>query len=134
MISCIGVDLAWSPRNPTGAATIMGDESGGALIETALLGGDEAIIAYIERSAGDGPALVAVDAPLCVPNQTGRRPAEAAIGRTFGRYQAGAHPANRQRLAFDGAVRGEALVAALCQRGFVHRPAVAAGALVRQVV
>jgi predicted RNase H-like nuclease len=134
MIICIGLDLAWSPRNPTGAATIIGDESGGALVETTLLGGDEDIIAYVERHAGDGLAIVAVDAPLWVPNQTGRRPAEAEISRAFGRYQAGAHPANRRRLVFDGVVRGEALVAALRARGFAHRPAVAAGAPVRQIV
>jgi predicted RNase H-like nuclease len=134
MITCIGIDLAWSPRNPTGAAVIIGDESGGALIETALLGDDESIIAYIERHAGDGLAIVAVDAPLWVPNQTGRRPAEAAIGQAFGRYQAGAHPANRQRLVFDGVVRGEVLVAALRAGGFAHRPAIEAGTPVRQVV
>ncbi len=133
-ITCIGIDLAWSPRNPTGAATIVGDEAGGTLVETALLGGDQEIIAYVERHAGDGLALVAVDAPLWVPNQTGRRPAEAELGRAFGRYQAGAHPANRERLTFDGAVRGEALVAALRTRGFVYRPAIEAGVPVRQVV
>ena len=77
---------------------------------------------------------MAVDAPLWVPNKTGRRPGEAEIGRAFARYQAGAHPANRSRLAFDGIVRGEALVAALAARGFVHAPEVAAGALVRQVI
>jgi predicted RNase H-like nuclease len=134
LITCIGIDLAWSPRNPTGVATIVGDETGGALVETALLGGDQEIIAYVERHAGDGLALVAIDAPLWVPNQTGRRPAEAEIGRAFGRYQAGAHPANRQRLAFDDVVRGEALVATLRTLGFAHRPAIVAGAPVRQVV
>src|SRR5262245_55201405 len=108
-ITCIGLDLAWSPRNPTGAAVIGGDANGGALIETALLGDLEQIVAYVARHAGDGPALVAVDAPLRVPNATGRRPAEALLGQVFRRYDAGAHPANRSLPAFRSGVRGEQL-------------------------
>lgn len=130
----IGVDLAWSPRNPTGAAVVDGDATGGALRDVTLLHDDASIVAYIERFARDGPALVAVDAPLWTPNQTGRRLAEAELGRAFRRYEAGAHPANRQRLTFDGVVRGEALAAALAARGFVQRLTVAAGVTVRQVV
>jgi predicted RNase H-like nuclease len=133
-ITFIGIDLAWSPRNPTGGAIVRGDAEGGALVDSALLGDDAAIVEYIARHAGGGPAIVAVDAPLWVPNETGRRAGEAAIGRAFGRYQAGAHPANRQRLAFDGVVRGEALVASLAGLGFTHAPEVAAGVAVRQVV
>jgi predicted RNase H-like nuclease len=133
-VTFIGVDLAWSPRNRTGAAVARGNERGGTLLDTALLGDDAENINYVAAWAGAGPAIVAVDAPLRVPNEQGRRPAEAEIGRAFGRYQAGAHPANRSRLVFGGAVRGEALVAALEARGFAHRPEVAAGARVRQVV
>jgi predicted RNase H-like nuclease len=130
----IGIDLAWSPRNPTGAVVLRGDVGGADLIDYRLLGDDSSIIAYIVRHAGAGLAIVAVDAPLWVPNETGRRPGEAAIGRAFARYQAGAHPANRSRLAFDGIVRGEALVEGLAARGFVHAPEVAAGVPVRQVI
>jgi predicted RNase H-like nuclease len=133
-ITFIGIDLAWSPRNPTGGAVVRGNASGGTLLNTALLADNTEIVAYIARHAADGPAIVGVDAPLWVPNETGRRPGEAEIGRAFGRYQAGAHPANRHRLAFDGVVRGETLVAALEGRGFTHAPEVAAGAAVRQVV
>src|SRR6266536_2225699 len=134
MITCIGIDLAWSPRNPTGAAVIRGGADGGALGGTALLGDLDAIVGFVERQAEAGPAIVAVDAPLRVPNERGQRPAEAAISRAFGRYQAGAYPANGQRLTFEGIVRGEALVAMLEERGFVHKPTVAEGEPVRQVV
>ena len=133
-ITFIGIDLAWSPRNLTGAAVLRGDAGGADLIDYGLLGDDAAISAYIARHAHERPVLVAVDAPLWVPNETGRRPGEAEIGRAFARYQAGAHPANRSRLAFDGIVRGEALVAALAARRFVHAPEVAAGVPVRQVI
>jgi predicted RNase H-like nuclease len=113
---------------------LRGDTGGAKLIDYGLLGDDATISAYIARHAGDGPAIVAVDAPLWVPNETGRRPGETEIGRAFARYQAGAHPANRSRLAFDGIVRGEALVLALAARGFEHAPEVAAGVPVRQVI
>jgi predicted RNase H-like nuclease len=134
MITCIGIDLAWSPRNLSGGAVIRGDATGGVLAQTDLLGDDQQIVDYIERHTGVGPVIVAVDAPLRVPNETGRRPCEAEIGRVFGRYQAGAHPANRRRLAFGGVVRGEALVAALERLAFTYVSAVAAGAAVRQIV
>lgn len=131
---CIGIDLAWSFRNRSGGAVIHGDASGGEFVEAALLGGDDEILAFIDQHAGDMPCLVGVDAPLHVPNLTGRRPGEAEIATAFSRYQAGAHPANRQRLAQDGVVRGEALVAALEQRGFTHAPMVEPNMPVRQVV
>jgi predicted RNase H-like nuclease len=130
----IGIDLAWSPRNPTGVAVLRGDAGGADLIDYGLLGDDSSIIEYIVRHAGAGPALVAVDAPLWVPNATGRRPGEAEIGRVFARYQAGAHPANRSRLTFGGIVRGEVLVAGLAAHGFAHAPEVAASVPVRQVI
>lgn len=124
----IGLDLAWSARNLSGAAALIGSPAGAALAEPpALLGDLEQIVGYVARLAGDGPSIVAVDAPLLVPNASGRRPAEAALGRAFRRYDAGAHPANRQLLARDGEVRGEALVRHLEALGFRHVDRVAAG-------
>lgn len=134
MLRFIGLDLAWSPRNRSGAAAIEGDEAGGTLVDVALLGDDADVLAYIDRHAGAGPAVVAVDAPLRVPNTAGRRPAEAAISAAFRRYEAGAHPANRRRLAFDGEVRGEALVQALAAHGFAHTAGIEAGVRDRRVV
>lgn len=133
-ITCIGIDLAWSARNRSGGAVVRGDERGGMFEHATLLGGDEEILEYIETQAGEEPCIVGVDAPLWVPNQTGRRPGEAEIGAAFARYQAGAHPANRARLAQNGVVRGEALVAALETRGFTHAPMIEAGKPVRQII
>lgn len=130
----IGLDLAWSFRNPTGAAVIGGDATSGQLIATELLQSDDEIMAFVLEYAEQGPALVAIDAPLSVPNPTGRRPAEAEITRVFARYQAGAHPANRTRLERDGVVRGEGLLERLLAHGFIHRTEVAAQVPVRQIV
>lgn len=116
----IGIDLAWSERNPSGVAALRGGPAGATLVQApVLLGPLGAIVEFIRAAAGDGPALVAVDAPLRVPNAEGGRPAEAALAQVFRRYEAGAHPANRRLLERgpDG-VRGEALVARLAAYGF----------------
>lgn len=128
-----GIDLAWSPRNPSGIAVVRGTEQGGALVAADLVQSIDEIVDYIIHYAGATPALIAVDAPLWVPNEQGRRPGEAELARWFRRYEAGAHPANRRRLAYDGVVRGEALVTALAEHGFAHRPAIAADTATRQV-
>lgn len=124
----IGLDLAWSARNPSGAAVLAGTPAGARLIAPpALLGDIDEVLTYVADAAADGEAIVAVDAPLLVPNETGRRPAEAALGAVFRRFEAGAHPANRRLLARGGAVRGEQLVTGLAQAGFRHVDRVAAG-------
>jgi predicted RNase H-like nuclease len=130
----IGLDLAWSARNKTGAAVIGGDAAGGELLASTLLHGDDEIVAFVLRHAGDHPALVTIDAPLSVPNTTGRRPAEAEIGAAFGRYHLAAYPANRTKLAVNNVVRGEALVDRLAAHGFVHHAEVTALEPVRQIV
>ncbi len=131
----IGIDLAWTPHNPTGAALIRGDARGGELVGTALLGDLDAIEGYVTAAAPAGePALVLVDAPLWVPNATGRRPGEAELAKIFARHHAGAHPANRGIAAFRQGVRGELLVQRLASHGFAHRPEIEAGAPARQVI
>jgi predicted RNase H-like nuclease len=132
----IGLDLAWSARNPSGAAALRGGPGGAALVAPpVLLGDDQELVSYVLRQAGAaGDAILAVDAPLLVPNETGRRPAEAALSAAFRAYEAGAHPANRRLLARDGAVRGETLVAALLPHGFRPVVGVAAGQAGRLIV
>lgn len=132
-ITCIGIDLAWSPRNATGAAVLVGDAMAGRLVDSAVLQSNSAIVDYIVQHSKTPGVLVAVDAPLRVPNERGRRPAEAELARVFARYEAGAHPANRALLTYDGELRGEALVAALAEHGFVEAASIDAGVVMRQV-
>ncbi len=133
-VTCIGIDLAWSPRNWSGVAVIQGSSVEAVLMETKILKEDTEILALVDRYTQTETVLVAVDAPLHVPNLTGRRSAEAEIGQIFRPYHAGAHPANRQRLVFDGVVRGEALVEQLIQRGFVHTTPIEPNQPIRQVI
>lgn len=86
----IGLDLAWGLRRPTGIAVL---DASGRLVHLSAVRTDDEVVdtlaAYVE-----GPCLVAVDAPLIVPNATGNRPAEAELNRDFARFDAGAHPSN----------------------------------------
>jgi predicted RNase H-like nuclease len=70
----IGVDLAWREgsadlvANETGVAVIDGD---GQILDAAWTRGVEQTIGWVDRAAGDGDAVLFVDAPLVVRNQTG---------------------------------------------------------------
>jgi predicted RNase H-like nuclease len=125
----IGLDLAWSSRNVSGVATLIGTPQGVCLLEPPrTLRDDAALLAYVLEQAGAGAAIVAVDAPLCVPNAAGRRLADAELSAAFRRYEAGAHPANRRLLERSGVVRGEWLVEALAAYGFRYVAGIEAGA------
>lgn len=104
----VGVDLAWGDRNPTGLAVL--DEQGHLVMVTTAKSDEEitdALAPYVAKQC-----LVAIDAPLIVTNPTGNRPAEAQLNRDFGRFDAGAHPANTGKPEFREQPRA-ARVAAL---------------------
>lgn len=102
----VGIDLAWGERARTGLALLSSD---GRLIRSASVRTDDEIATFLGEAAGARGLVVAIDAPLIVPNETGQRPCERAIGQDFGRYHAGAYPANRSRPAFNPEPRGARL-------------------------
>jgi predicted RNase H-like nuclease len=115
----IGLDLAWSPRNNSAAVVLEAQGSSAQWIDhREELGDDEEIHSFLCSAAASGSALVAIDAPLIVPNEKGGRPVDRQISRIFGRFHAGCYPANRNR----GCARGEGLVDELRREGFVHHP------------
>lgn len=119
----IGIDMAWSENNPSGLAAIKGDSREGNVerIETGT--DDEELLEFVNGVSGDEPAIITIDAPLKVPNEEGRRPAEEVVGKLFSSYNAGAHPANRKRLSqWTDRVRGEEIVQKLEDKGFIHSP------------
>jgi predicted RNase H-like nuclease len=115
----IGLDLAWSSRNPTGAA-VLHDHT--LVTYTGKLGSNADLFAFVAPYLQDNsPTVIAVDAPLRVPNETGRRACDQALSAEWRRFEAGALPGNRRLLAFDGEVRGETIVAYFTQQyGFVE--------------
>lgn len=89
------------------------------------------MLAFVRDTAGTGPALVAIDAPLIVPNAEGSRPVDRQITHLFGRFEAGCYPAYRNRPG--GCTRGEQIVAALAEQGFRQDPYLEARGTARSV-
>ena len=93
----LGIDLAWGPRARTGLAAL---DSTGRLVASGSVVTDDEIASFVAAHAS-GEVVAAIDAPLIVPNDTGRRDCESLVSREFGPYNAGAYPANRSRPYFD---------------------------------
>jgi predicted RNase H-like nuclease/tRNA(Leu) C34 or U34 (ribose-2'-O)-methylase TrmL len=92
----IGIDLAWGANGRTGLAAL---DPTGALVASTSVRTDAEVDGWL---AEHGPAVVVgVDAPLIVPNATGRRDAERLLGQAWARFHAGAHPTNRSRPWMD---------------------------------
>ena len=115
----LGLDLAWSRANPSGAAAIGED---GKIVSTprADLGSDDEILAWVRAHTGE-TVTVAIDMPTIVPNLLGRRPCEAEVAADFRKAHAGPHPANRSNPAFADGGRAATLVRALEADGFRER-------------
>lgn len=104
----IGVDLAWTLRGRTGLCHI----ADGRVVDSTTVSGDEELLSWLTpRTQRD--VLVAIDAPLIVRNETGRRPCEQLISRCFGAQHASTHSANLNLPSFKNGVRGEWLADAL---------------------
>lgn len=111
----VGVDLAWSARHPSGVAILSGGRGPLRFVGAGIFGSVDEIARQI--LALDGAVWVAIDAPLIVTNQDGRRPADRLVSRHYGRFEAGAYPTNRTLL--DDRLRGGELVERLVSAG-VH--------------
>ncbi|GAA4623325.1 DUF429 domain-containing protein [Cellulomonas oligotrophica] len=94
----VGIDLAWGTTARTGVAVL--DEAG-RLVHSSSVVTDAQIDDVLAEHVGAAPVVAAIDAPLVVPNATGMREAERLVTRHFGRFSAGAYPANRANPHFD---------------------------------
>jgi predicted RNase H-like nuclease len=119
----VGLDLAWSPKNGSGLTILKGNKEKAELIFSDVLNSDDDITNKIDSIIKKENAFIAIDAPLIVPNSSGRRIAEKLVGELFRKYNAGAHPANRPRLSqWSGTIRGEDVVSKLEKINFKHNP------------
>lgn len=112
---CFGIDLAWSDNHLTGVCAL---DDAGTIVDEQLLQTDDEIISWVSERL-DGPAVVAIDAPLSVPNETGRRAGENEVAAEYGGRKAGPHSSNRSLfMRRYGRIRGEDLAARLGELGF----------------
>lgn len=116
----IGIDMAWSERNPSGVAVVSGDQRGLQLEWTESITGSGSVAARLRPLRGDW--MVAIDAPLVVPNREGTRPCDREMTHRYGRYHAGCHPANQKK--FGRVAPAERLVRQLAADGVerLHQP------------
>jgi predicted RNase H-like nuclease len=105
----VGLDLAWGEKNQTGVAAVGAD---GRLLHVGVAQDDDSIATVVTPYIAD-ECLVAIDAPLIVPNEAGARPCETALSRDFLKFDAGARPAFRARPEFNPP-RAEVLADRLC--------------------
>ncbi len=112
----LGIDFGWR-TGPSGLAVLTWDGEILRLQELTRETSLEAILAWVDSTVADQPAMIAIDAPTVIPNATGMRLPDKLTHRYFGRYHAGCYPANLGR---PFAERTTALGAALEARGFRH--------------
>jgi predicted RNase H-like nuclease len=113
----LGLDLAWSDRNPSGVAALAPD---GTLLDVrADLRGDDEILAWVRRWRGTR-GVIGIDMPTIVHNATGARAAERDLAAAFRHAHAGPHPANRSRPVFADGGRASRLIATLASEGVVE--------------
>lgn len=105
-----------TPRDPPGRGSNGGTGlcfvEDNKVIESGFARTDEDIVERL-RSVTSEPCLVAIDAPLVIPNKTGRRECERAISHCFGKHHAGAHSSNLGMSAFANGSRGARLCSQL---------------------
>ncbi|MEM7771160.1 MAG: DUF429 domain-containing protein [Cyanobacteria bacterium P01_A01_bin.37] len=117
----IGVDLGWS-SGATGLCCLEYCRQDASL-QIQSLTCREAIADILDWIDEYAPtpcsAVVAVDAPTIIPNDTGMRLPDRLAHKYFGRYHAGCYPANLGR---PFAERTVGFGQSLENRGFLHKP------------
>ena len=117
----IGIDLGWV-SGPSGLCCL--SLKGNSLVLEQLDREEslEAVLDWLDATVSkDEPAMVAVDAPLIIPNETGMRSPDRLAHKHFGKYHAGCYPANLGR---PFAARLVEFSQSLASRRFVHAPTI----------
>ena len=119
----VGIDLAWSEKNNSAISVIKAEKENGELkYFNSRIKTNEEIVDWVISKIKNSWALIAIDAPLVVPNENGMRVADKLTTKLFRRYNAGTHPANRNCLGRYGGLRGEALANLFEKHGYKHNP------------
>jgi predicted RNase H-like nuclease len=120
-VKFVGVDIAWSEKNPSGVAVIEAD--GTITRASGSVRSNQDICDFAELRAGQD-AVIAIDAPLIVKNSNKQRPVERELTQVFGLYEAAPYPANLSNPAFQETGRIKRFVSILERLGFEQQPIV----------
>ncbi|WP_036481490.1 DUF429 domain-containing protein [Myxosarcina sp. GI1] len=124
----IGIDFGWVSGD-SGLCCLEWHNNKLKILELTTKAEITEILTWIDRHVSDNePALIAVDAPTIIPNQTGTRLPDKLTHKYFGRYHAGCYPANLNRPFAD---RTTSFGLSLSARNFIHAPAIEAQKLGR---
>lgn len=115
----VGIDLGWQSGG-SGVCGLQATPAGLQLIDLGHCRSRAEVLTRLDDLVPPAaPALIAVDAPTLIPNETGMRECDRLAHRYFGKYDAGCYPANRGRPFAPALIEfGRALEA----RGFRHAP------------
>ncbi len=119
----VGIDLAWSTRNPSGLTILKLEKNKLSILYADSILSDNEIISIIQNHIPNNkPCLIGIDAPIVVKNELGQRIAEKLLNKDFKKYNACAHPSNRTRLSsWTGNIRGEEIAKKLNSTNFKHK-------------
>ncbi|MEM8720414.1 MAG: DUF429 domain-containing protein [Cyanobacteria bacterium P01_G01_bin.39] len=117
----IGVDFGWI-SGASGLCCLVKRNSNLEILDLTTVLEIEDILAWIDNQVKpQEPAIVAVDAPTIINNQTGMRLPDKLTHKHFGRYHAGCYPAN---LSLKFASRTTGFSNSLLARNFEHAPTI----------
>ncbi|NET38113.1 MAG: DUF429 domain-containing protein [Cyanothece sp. SIO1E1] len=117
----LGIDLGWQ-SGPSGLCCLTWQQGKLALLDLQQRLPLSDVLSWVDIWVEpDEPAIIAVDAPTLIPNQTGMRLPDRLAHKYFGRYDAGCYPANLGR---PFAERIVTFGLSLESRGFKHAPTI----------
>jgi len=108
-----GIDLAWGEKNADGVCLLSGHPDQVTCLFLGRVQGDGPLLETVIPASGSEGVLLAMDAPVVCPNETGARPVDQLLHRKFRDAHAGAYPANRRLCA-----RPLRVVECLLEQGF----------------
>src|SRR5688500_13769695 len=94
-VTFIGIDLAWNENNPSVYAVAIGDRSRAELVTVMRSAMSFEAVADLVLRDSRATTIVAIDAPLVVPNEKGMRDCERDLSAVFRSAHAGTHSSNR---------------------------------------
>ena len=117
----IGIDLGWKSRK-SGLCCLQYSDKELKILDLDSILEIEDILNWIDNLTPlSTPALIAVDAPTIIPNQTGTRLPDKLTHKYFGRYHAECYPANLNRPFAQRTIK---LGISLEAKEFIHAPTI----------